>query len=107
MIINDPYEAESIMVFTALVSCNGSTSKTYTLIDTTTSLNIVSKEFLMAKCFYNDCKTALKLYTREAIEHHISKTKVFCPSVFTINGRVCEDVDAALVYGGEVDEEHV
>ena len=44
----------------------------------------MSKEFVLAKCFYKDCKTVPKLAIRVASEQRISTIKVFCPSVFTI-----------------------
>ncbi len=43
LVIMDPYEAESLMRFTASVSYNGLSLEADTLFDTTTSLNFVSK----------------------------------------------------------------
>ena len=62
------------------------------LIDTASSLNFVSKEFVMANGFYKDCKTAPKLAIRVASEQRISTTKVFCPSVFSIDGHEFTDL---------------
>ncbi len=39
----NPYEAEALMRITGSMSCNGLPSKRVTLIDTTTSVNFVSK----------------------------------------------------------------
>jgi hypothetical protein len=65
---------------------NELSAKAHTLIDTTTSLNFVSKEFVMANGFYKYCKTVSpKLATRVASEQCISTNKMFCPSVFTID----------------------
>ena len=58
MVVMDPYEAKALMRFNAIVVLNGlSLAKADTLIDTTASLNFVSKEFRMANGFYKDCKT--------------------------------------------------
>jgi len=46
----------------------------------------------MANCFYKDCKIAPKLAIRVASEQSISTTKVFCPSVFTIDGHKFTDL---------------
>ncbi len=67
-------------------------AKANTLIDTTASLNFVSKEFSMANGFYKDCKTAPKLALRVASEQRISTTKIFCPLVFTIDGHEFTDL---------------
>ncbi len=61
-------------------------AKANTLIDTAASLHFMSKEFVMANGFCKDCNTAPKLAIRVASEQRISTTKVFCPSIFTING---------------------
>ena len=51
------------------------------------SLNFVSKDFVMTNGFYKDCKTVPKLSIRVASEQRISTTnKVFCPTVFYIDG---------------------
>jgi len=82
----DPYEPEALMRFTPSVFLNGLSSKADTLIDTTTSLNFVNKEFVnMANGFYKYCKTAPKMTIRVACEQGISTTKVFCHFVFTID----------------------
>ena len=86
MVVMDPYEAKALMRFNAIFVLNGLSAKAYTLIDTTTSLNFVSKEFVVANSFYKDCKTAPKLVIRVANEQRISTTKVFCSSVLTIDG---------------------
>ena len=80
------YEAEALMRITASVSCNGLSSKPDTLIDTTASLNFVSKDFALTNGFYKDCKTVPKLSIRLTSEHRIYTTKVFCSTVFTIDG---------------------
>ena len=56
------------------------------------SLNFVGKEFVVANGFYKDCKHAPKLTIRVASEQRISTTKVFCPSVFTIDGHEFNDL---------------
>ncbi len=78
----DPYQAEALMRYTATVSYKELSSKADTLIDTPSSLNFVSKEFVMADGFYKYCKTNPKLSIRVASEQRISTTKVFCPAVF-------------------------
>ena len=45
---------------------NGLSVNADTLIDTSTSLIVVSKEFVLADCFYKDYKTAPKLAIRVA-----------------------------------------
>jgi len=92
MVVMDPYEAASLMRFNAIVFKNGLPSKADTLIDTTTSLNFVNKKFVMANDLYKDSKTALKLAIRVASEQRASTTKVFCPSVFTIDGHTITDL---------------
>jgi hypothetical protein len=57
LVIMNPYKAEALMRFTASVSCNGLSSKADTLIDTATSLNFASKNFVTTNGFYKDCKT--------------------------------------------------
>jgi len=74
------------MRFTAFLSYNGLSSKAHTLIDTTALLNFGSKYFVVTNGFYKDCKTVPKLPIRVASEQRISTTKVFCPTVFTIDG---------------------
>ncbi len=90
-VVMDPYQAESLMRFTATVTYKELYSKANTLIDTATSLNFVSKEFVLANGFYKDCKTAPKLSIRVANEQQISATKVFCPTAFTIGGHEFTD----------------
>jgi len=92
MVVMGPYEAKALMRFNATSVLNGLSAKAYTLIDTTTSLNFVSKEFVVANSFYKDCKTAPKLVIRVASEQRISTTKMFCPSVFTIDGHEFTDL---------------
>jgi hypothetical protein len=55
------YEAEALMRFPASVSYDGLSSKANTLIDTTASLNFVSKDCVVTNGFYKDCKTVPKL----------------------------------------------
>ena len=64
MVGMDPYEAEALMRLNAIVVLNELSAKTDTLIDATTSLYFVSKEFVMVNVFYKDCKTAPKLAIR-------------------------------------------
>ena len=78
LVVMNPYEVEDFMRFTASVSCNGLSLRAYTLIDTSTSLNFGSKDFVIINCFYRDCKTIPKLSIRVASsEQRISTTKVF------------------------------
>ena len=72
-------------------------AKANTLIVTTTSLNFVSKEFGMANGFYKYCKTALKLAIKMASDQRISTTKVFCPSVLTIDGHELTDLQSRVL----------
>ncbi len=73
-----PYKAEARMRFTFSVSYNGLSSKSHALIDTTTSLNFVSKDFVFANNgFYKDFKNDPKLSIRVASEQRIYMTKVF------------------------------
>ena len=88
----NPYEAEALMIFTAVVSYNGLSSKADTLIDTATSLNFVSKDFVVTNGFYKYCKTVPKLSIRVASEQRISTTEVFCPTFFTIDGHEFTDL---------------
>ena len=75
------------MRFNATFVLNVLSAKAYTRIDTIAYLSFVSKEFVMANSFYKDCKTAPnKLAIRVAGDQLISTTKVFCPSVNTIDG---------------------
>jgi hypothetical protein len=92
LVIMGPYESEALMRFTTSVFFYGLSPKANTLIDTSASLNFVSKEFVMANGFYKDCKTAPLLAIRVASEQRISTTKVFCPSVFTIDGHEFADL---------------
>jgi hypothetical protein len=92
LVIMNPYEAEALMRFTASVSYDGLSSKANTLIDTTASLNFVSKDFVVTNGFYEDCKTVPKLSIRVASERCISTTKLFCPTVFTIDGHDFTDL---------------
>jgi len=82
LVIMDPYDPGALTRFTALISLNGLTTKADALIDTTTSLNFVSKEFVMANGFYKDCKTTPKLVIRVASEQRISTTKNILPFRF-------------------------
>ena len=86
MVVMDPYEAKDHMRSNATVSLNALSGKANTLIDTSASRDFLSKEYFMANGFYKDCKTASKLDIRVTSEHRISTTKVFCPSLFTIDG---------------------
>jgi hypothetical protein len=88
----DPYEVEALMRFTASVSYNGLSSKAYTLIDTSASLDFISKDFVVTNGFYKDCKTVPKLFIRVASEHRISTTKLFCPTMYTIDGHDFTDL---------------
>jgi hypothetical protein len=73
------------MRFNATVSLNGLSSKADALIYRTTSLNFLSKEFVMANSFYKKCRTAPKLAIRMASDQRIFTTQVFFPSIFTID----------------------
>ena len=92
LVIMNPYEDEYLMRFTAYVSYNGLSSKVDTLIDTTASLNFVTKDFVVTYGFYKDCKTVPNLYIRVASEQRISTTKMLCPTVFTIDGHEFSDL---------------
>jgi len=75
------------MRFTIVVPQENITSKADTLIDTATSLNFVSRKFLHANGFYKYCKASPKIVIRVANEQRIVTNKIFCPSVFTIDGQ--------------------
>ncbi len=92
LVIMNPYEIEALIRFTPSVSYDGLSSKADALIDTTTSLNIVSKDFVVTNGFYKGCKTVSKLSIRVASEQRISTTKLFCPTVFTIDGHDFTDL---------------
>jgi hypothetical protein len=92
MVVMDPYEAKSLMRFNAIVVLNRLSAKADTLIDTAASLNFVSKKFVITNGFYKDYKTSPKLAIRVASEQRISTTKVFCPSVFIIDGHEFTDL---------------
>jgi hypothetical protein len=51
LVIMNPYEAEAFMRFIASVSYNGLSSEPNSLIDTTASLNFVSKDFVVTNGF--------------------------------------------------------
>jgi len=74
MVVMDPYEAEALTSFNATMYLNGLSAKANTLTHTQNSLNFVSKEFVMAKGFYKDCKTAPKLAMKVNSEQRISTT---------------------------------
>ena len=97
LVIMHPCEAEALMRFIATMACNGLSSKADTLIDTAASLNFVSKESLSNNGFYKDCKTAPKLAIRAASMQRISATKVFCPTVFTIDGHKFTDLQCRVL----------
>ena len=82
----NPLETHSLMRFTDAVSQENKTSKADTLIDTAASLNFVSKKFLNANGFYKYCKSAPKIVVRVANEQRIATNKIFCRTVFTIDG---------------------
>ena len=52
LVIMDPYEVEALMRFTPSVSYDGLSSKADHLIDTSASLNFVSKDFVVTNGFY-------------------------------------------------------
>ncbi len=78
------------MRLTVTISYNELYSKADTLIDTTASINFVSKEFVMTNGFYKDCKNAPS-------EQRISTTNVFCPTVFTIDGHEFTDLQLKVL----------
>jgi hypothetical protein len=86
LVVMNPSEKKSLMRFTAVMSQENLTSKADTLIDTAISLNFVSKKFLNANGFYKYYKAAPKIAVRVANEQRISTDKIFCRSVFTIDG---------------------
>jgi hypothetical protein len=86
MVVMDPYEGEALMRFNATLFLNGLSAKADTLIYIVASHNFMSKEFVLANCFFKDCKIDPKVAIRVASEQRISTTKVFCPPVFTIDG---------------------
>ena len=92
MVVMDPYEAESFMRFNATAFGNGLSAKANTRIDTSASLNFVSKGFVVTNGSYKDCKTAPNLSIRVASEQRISTTKLFCPTTFTIDGHDFTDL---------------
>ncbi len=87
MVIMYPYQAEALMRFIASVSYNELSSKAGTRIDTATSLNFVSKEFVTANGFFKDCKSAPMQSIRVASEQRISK-------VFTIDVQEFADIQS-------------
>ena len=92
LVTMNPYEVEARMRFTAFVSYNCLSSKADTLIHKADSLNFVSKDFVVTNGFYKNCKTAPKLSIRVASEQRISTTKLFCPTVFTVDGHEFTDL---------------
>ena len=88
----DPYETEALMRFTTSVSYDGLSSKVNTLIDITASLNCVSKDFVVTNGFYRDCKIVPTLSIQVASEQRIYTTKLFCPTMFTIDGHDFTDL---------------
>ena len=49
-------------------------------------LTLLAKDFVVTNDFYKDCKLVPKLSIRVASEHRISTSKLFCPTVFIIDG---------------------
>ena len=88
----DPYKLEALMRFAASISLIILSTKADTLIDTTTYLNFVSKEFVIADGFYKDCKTTPKMVVRVTSEQRISTINVFGTSVFTTDGHEFTDL---------------
>jgi hypothetical protein len=86
MVFMVPYDPKALMRFIAYVFLNGLSTKEDTFVDTTASLNFVSKDLFMANGFYKDYKIALKLAIRIANAHRIYATTKICPSFFTIDG---------------------
>jgi hypothetical protein len=76
LVIMNPCEVEALMRFTASVSYKSLSSEANTLIDTATSLNFASKDFVVTNGLYKDYKTVSKLSIRVASEHRISTTKL-------------------------------
>jgi hypothetical protein len=97
VVVMDPYKAKALMRFNATIVLNGLSAMADTLIDTSASLNFVSKKFVMADGFYKDCKTAPKLAIRVASEQRISTAEVFCSSVFTIDGHEFTDLQFTVL----------
>jgi hypothetical protein len=87
LVVMNPPENHSLMRFTDVVSQDNITCKADTLINTAASLNFVSKMFLNANEFYKYCKAAPKIVVRVANEQRIVTDKIFCPTVFTIDGQ--------------------
>ena len=77
MVIMDPYEAEALMIFIAMVSCKLFSVMVDTLIDTAVSLNFAIKVFAMAYGSNKDCKIVPKLSIPMASEQRISITSCF------------------------------
>jgi len=97
MVVMNPYEAEDLMRFNATMFLNGLLAKADTLIDTSASLSIVSKEIVMANGFNKYCKTASKFAIRVASENRIYTTKMFRPSVFTTDGHEFTDLQFRVI----------
>ncbi len=95
--IMDPYQVDALMRFTATIYYKELSSKADTLIGNAASIKLVGKEFVMANDFYKDCKTAPKVSIRIASEQRISTTKVFCPTVFTIDGHEFTDLQFRVI----------
>ena len=81
-----PYEAKALMRFNATDVFYRLSAKADTLIDMATSLNFVSKEFVVANGFYEYCKTAPRLAIRVASEQRISTTKMFVLQILLLMG---------------------
>jgi hypothetical protein len=64
LVVINLLEDHSLMQFTVVVSQENLTSKANTLVDTRTSLNFASKQFLNANSFYKYYKVAPKLVVR-------------------------------------------
>jgi hypothetical protein len=92
LVIVDPYEAETLIRFNADLSYSGLSSEAYALIDTADSLIFVSKDFVVTNGFYKDCKIFPKLSIRVSSEQRISTSKLFCLTMFTIDGHDFTDL---------------
>ncbi len=86
LVVMHPLENHSLMRFNDVVFQENLTSNVDTLIDTASRLNFVIKQFLSSNGFYKYCKAAPKLTVKVANEQRISTDKIFCPTVFTIDG---------------------
>jgi hypothetical protein len=84
MAIMDHYQAEALMRFTLTMSYKEMSSNANTLIDTATSLNYISNEFVMANDFFTKIVELLLSYLSEWLVINGSLRLKYCVPQFLL-----------------------